>query len=276
MYSWSTPAHKKPRKGFCFAGLDSPLALLCSKPTLALRELRPRSESNPACYTYFHMKNSLYKKGFALVVIAVIIAVVVGGGYLAVKKLKVHSVTSEIQSPETVGWKTYTNTKYGFKMEYPAGYSLTDTDVPPSYPHPRLVKFSATEEYLDDTSISIFADNTPAHLSTCLKTYDGRGLTRTKEINGNKFYVVSDKEGDAAMGGQRGQISEYHLVRNNNCYVIDAHVYWHIVGYGGYINTGVNDATPEQTHAQQEAIAKHTNVLDSILATFKFVSDGKR
>jgi hypothetical protein len=66
------------------------------------------------------------QKGFAPILIVVLIALVVGGGayYLGTKKSSLPTFSSsKIPSTifdETANWKTYTNTKFGYSLKYPA------------------------------------------------------------------------------------------------------------------------------------------------------------
>lgn len=59
------------------------------------------------------MKN---QKGITPVIIALIVAVILGGGYLVIKA---QNSKKTVVTDETVNWKTYTNTEYGFEFKYP-------------------------------------------------------------------------------------------------------------------------------------------------------------
>lgn len=190
----------------------------------------------------------------------------------------------------TAGWKTYTNDKYNFSIKYPTDYTFTDKPgnnlgygfdvqyegVPFPSPLPRLFNLSVKDKHIDSSSLSVFADNKIGNLDMCLKKYDYTNgtklvdLQQTKDVNGNKFYIVVEKQGDAAMGGQRGFFSEYRIIHNSYCYIFSLEVGYHLVGYAGVINTGKSDATPEETQAQQAAVEKHEEILDQIISTFKF------
>ncbi|MEO8637620.1 MAG: hypothetical protein ABI430_01830 [Candidatus Taylorbacteria bacterium] len=181
-----------------------------------------------------------------------------------------------VTSVDMADWKIYKNEKYGFEFQYPSEYQLDDKIEKQGFYEYQITKISdvgAKENYIDDSSFEVNADNTPYNLSVCLtKDYGDQPHTSTltKVINGNTFSIFSDKVGDAAMGGVRGVESQYRAIHDNYCYIVNSHVHWHEVGYEGYINTGKNDATPAQTQAQHDAISKHEQILDQILSTFKF------
>ena len=217
------------------------------------------------------------------VVVAVVI-LIAGGFVLTTSRHKDDDRIPYGDNKAPSDLKTYTNSKYGFEVKYPVSYDFNDKpgtnigydlgiyeSAPFPTPLPRVVNFSAAkEDYINNSSFSIYADNSSSNLNYCLKDYNLKDVTRTKEINGNKFYVISDKMGDSAMGGARGQTSQYRLIHDNNCFIFDYVVYWHQVGYGGYVNTGVNDATPEQTKGQEAAIIRNAEILENILSSFKF------
>jgi hypothetical protein len=77
-----------------------------------------------------NMKN--YQKGFAPIIIALIVAVVLGGGYLVYKNKKAEAPTPVADTSvatDTSNWKTYTNTKYGFTFNYTdSGYPVEVID----------------------------------------------------------------------------------------------------------------------------------------------------
>ncbi len=215
--------------------------------------------------------------------IIIIVAVLVSGSVCAYQYFYIQSQEAKlavVETPksETAGWKTYKNDEYGFEIRYPVDYILSEKSEKQyiyDFQISKVVSLSADEQYIDESSFSVFVDNASSNFKNCLKADYGivvtpRNLDKTKEINGNKFYVYWDKQGDAAMGGERSQMSQYHIIHDNYCYIVDFNVRWHIVGYAGIINNGKSDATPEQTQAQQITIEKHEKILEQIFSTFKF------
>lgn len=71
------------------------------------------------------------QKGFAPILIIIILAMVALGGYLVYQKqtkLPASSPqTAQSVSNETENWKTYTNTKYSYEFKYPSAWSLGET-----------------------------------------------------------------------------------------------------------------------------------------------------
>ena len=62
---------------------------------------------------------------------------------------------------ETAGWKTYTNTKYGFEFKYPQSYSIQDIKE-----GIMVIAKSASEDYgLADLNVQINQDNSFKNLS---------------------------------------------------------------------------------------------------------------
>src|SRR3989338_9352263 len=73
------------------------------------------------------------KKGFTWIIIAIILALIAGGGTYAAWRIQ-NSSKNEIQLPvsevgtntsdqqESDNWKTYRNEKYGFELRYPTEY----------------------------------------------------------------------------------------------------------------------------------------------------------
>ena len=171
--------------------------------------------------------------------------------------------------------KTYKNEQYGFEFNYPPEYALDDKVQKRGfyeYEITNLAKVEGTEKEINRASLEVSADDTPYNKSVCLLDNDihPQTITTTKLINGNRFYVFQDKVGDAAMGGDRGLLSQYRTLHNNYCYILDFYVYWYEVG-GGYSSAGKNDATPKEIEAQNKTIKKHQQILDKIVASFKFL-----
>ncbi|MBM3256754.1 MAG: hypothetical protein FJY98_00275 [Candidatus Liptonbacteria bacterium] len=168
------------------------------------------------------------------------------------------------------GWNVYKNTQFGFEFRYPSNYRL-NTNVEKeffyNYELTKIAELSAEETYLDAATFSVSIDNAPSGSGACLKKEYGERLL-PKDLNGATWYGA--KQGDAAMGGARGEIGEYRTVHADSCFVIRSELYWHLVGYGGYIQNGKNDATPEEVAGQRNAIEKHSAALEGILSSFRF------
>lgn len=86
------------------------------------------------------MKNSQISRlrsrqeGFVPLVLLIIIAVVVIGGSVyyysqKVPNTEVKTTNQATTTVQTVGWKTYSNTKYGFEFKYPQTFEVQGTDV---------------------------------------------------------------------------------------------------------------------------------------------------
>ncbi len=225
------------------------------------------------------MKNH---KGFISIPIIIgLLFVIVVGGYFAFRT-KVQtpvsqkgSSTSTIPQADTAGWQTYTNDQYGFEVEYPSNYQVSDKLEEQGfydYQISKIADFSVKENYIDNSTFTVYADNGKSNIDECTKDADGKDLMQMENINGNDYYVFWKGQGDAAMGGARGLLNQYRIVHNGYCYILDSHVYWHEVGYAGVINTGKSSATPEDTQGQNSAIQMNAEILDKMLSTFKFIS----
>ena len=218
------------------------------------------------------------KGSIAPVIIAIIVLLVAVVVYIAIKNKPASIVDVAVPNGSNAA-SSYVNSKFGFSFEYPANYHTSSavSNVPYyNYEITNVAEASTTENYIDNATFDVSADNSPSNLGSCLTNDYGVKpymSTTTRSINGNDFYVFNDKVGDAAMGGARGQISEYRIIHNGFCYIINYHVYWHIVGYAGYVNTGKVSATPEETQAQTDAINRNEQALENIFSSFKF-TDG--
>lgn len=64
----------------------------------------------------------MVQKGLAPIAIILIVAALIGGHFLYQNKAAIKSATQQTSSTtnETVNWKTYTNTKYGYSIKYPS------------------------------------------------------------------------------------------------------------------------------------------------------------
>lgn len=71
---------------------------------------------------------NMNQKGFTnIVLIVVIVAIVAVGGYFVfVKKSEPIAQQQPISKNETVNWKTYTNSHYGFELALPASWKAED------------------------------------------------------------------------------------------------------------------------------------------------------
>ena len=179
------------------------------------------------------------------------------------------------EDAKTAGWKTYSNDQYGFEIKYPNDYGLSKSESAPyfDYSWQKLTGFYYQDEWAD-SNISVFADNRSKNVSKCLinESYDnGKPLAVKKNIGGVDWYVVAEKIGDAAMGGERGLNTEYRILRNGYCYRLAGFVHWRIVGYSGIINDGKSSATEEETRAQKASIDSQEKTVEDIIATFRFV-----
>lgn len=64
-------------------------------------------------------------KGIKFFVLFIVIVLFFAGIYYVSFSNK---QSSQIQSPETIGWKTYTNSKYGFSVKYPESWEVNNRE----------------------------------------------------------------------------------------------------------------------------------------------------
>lgn len=89
------------------------------------------------------------QKGFiAPLLLALIAILLIGGGtYVYMQKKQVSQPVAE----QTSGWKTYTNTQYGFEVKYPSvGEVIVDTHMAGGIPNPGVVRLAIRAESLTD------------------------------------------------------------------------------------------------------------------------------
>lgn len=158
-------------------------------------------------------------------------------------------------------WKTYKNSEYGFEIKYPKDASFSGSD--------KDFTIAAGE---NGAKVNILIKTDQDSIKNCLK-FDfyqlSENMTDKKQINGIDFYTKS--QDDAAMGGQRGVISQYSLIHNNVCYAIKAETHWQDITFIHGATDG-KDPTQEEIDNQNQAIQKQNDFIDSIISTFKFGS----
>ena len=92
-------------------------------------------------------------------------------------------------------------------------------------------------------------------------------ITKTQEINGIVFHVASFD--DAAMGGKRDNITQYSLLKNNICYLIQGNDTWTDIQFVHGATDG-KIATQQELDEQASKIKAGQDFIDSIISTFKF------
>jgi len=160
------------------------------------------------------------------------------------------------------GWKTYTNTKYGYQFKYPSGrnfkISLSNTESSPLY----VIRETVSSGYLDDWDILISVWENPEQLSLIdwlkfLKNSNALPLpTENKELVSNysfsgieAFRTWMDPLTNGEQPGKCVQacpILDVYFVRNNFGYRVE-------LSY------------------TKEVDAESQKIFDQILSTFKFL-----
>lgn len=178
---------------------------------------------------------------------------------------------------ETANWKTYTSDKYGFEIKYPNNSEFNNDNTP-------LTLWGGSEQIIVNNVLNI--DNDPSSnigavvkimigenkksVDNCLKFnfYDQlENMKNTYLINGAMFNTYS--QGDAAMGGQRGLITQYSIVKNNICYALQTQTHWSDISFVHGATDG-KKPTKEEIDEQNKQIKKQEDFVESIISTFKF------
>lgn len=155
---------------------------------------------------------------------------------------------------QTAGWKTYKSNIYDYEINYPSAYKISTQSVPTGASGIDDAEY-ADKNYSFD--FQVFARNADFIMKDCLKDLGGKDITKTIDINGNRFYAFNEKE--QGTGGRMALVlgairSEYHIIHNNQCY---------IVKYG--ITPADLNSPPASSQANSEF-----GILDQIFSTFKF------
>ena len=116
--------------------------------------------------------------------------------------IKSNPTTASAQSTES--WKIYTNTKYGFKFEYPPTWSVTSENNSNDY-------YQVQMNAHGNSYLNIHVDDNPQNLSISdfYKKKDPSKNFTLKVINNQNFYNVSTSA------------NESYIANNNKIYVID-------------------------------------------------------
>jgi len=192
----------------------------------------------------------------------------------------------------TAGWKTYTNTQYGFEIKYPndfytssseAGYDPNTTDVRLSNPfeletikynykliklNPLLTLYLNAKEYKNSgfqfAYFNVGVDEDTGDVAICQTLASGTagsGMSQKTHININGKIFYRYKIYDDAMGGQRGTGYIYFGVIGDKCFVLHGfHAYRDSRGFGDV-----------ETNFDESEISEISEELNSVAATFKFI-----
>ncbi len=162
-----------------------------------------------------------------------------------------------------IGWKTYSNSQYGFSLSYPADYIFSESNNGGFFNELNIFELfiHVPNGYQKGTDFSIGAVNVMVSPSIS-KCYSSDGvnedMTSTKIINGKSFkYNPRQPLDDSAMGGQVGSWSMFTTVEKGQCYRIEKQV--------GYRNSRGFKDPPYPPHFDEQ---KANSDLDNIISTF--------
>lgn len=191
------------------------------------------------------MKNN--QKGIAPIIIALIVALVLGGGYMLVKQ------------QERSSWKTYTSDKLGFSFQYPKENEIPPLEGINSVSGRRIgqVVLSPISHNAIQGTVFVEVDNQNENNDVAPTCNDNAiSKERTMSINGVDFlkYDVSKERKQAGFpSDSESSATEYCAIHNGIAYKI-------IVMTAQY---SVGNSVPD---------VNKNAVLNQIVASFKFIS----
>jgi len=189
------------------------------------------------------MNQKIKQKGYALRIVVLILAVLligVGMYYSYTKQTNQSLPTASVSPDETANWKTYTNTKYGYIIKYPA--SLNPLESQPDSTNLKVLSltyFSVTPEGPDVTNF----------LVRVIKANLGEAVQTMKDEFQNSSFI-------------------YKLVKEEKISSL--------LGYSGYrleytsAQPGVNTLVFYTKEPYSYVISADKSKIDQILSTFKF------
>ncbi|MDO8561249.1 MAG: hypothetical protein Q7S05_00275 [bacterium] len=155
------------------------------------------------------------QKGFISPLLLALVALIVigGGAYVYTQNKQANQPIVEQASD----WKTYTNSQYGFSLQYP-------NDMPPTPVHNRWSEIISMISFgTDATGVNINMITTPADITNCLvapqnllpKTYSVSEI-KTVPVNGVPFlsYIISSSDRFA-------QTQYYRALQDGVCFSIE-------------------------------------------------------
>lgn len=212
------------------------------------------------------------KKGFAgigLIIAIVFAGAAIGGGVYFFVKNKPSVITPPVQSTIPSDWKTYSDTTYGYQVNYPSSYSFSSGKVAfssgtgyseyslPSNSFP-FTNFKSAILIIKTSTESQSVQNCSDINEYFFPTDNITVKNMTIVINGINF---SKTAGTNSVGGGANSVAKeiYSTVHNNICYQADLSVYFSNVGHEG-------------AEIKAHIIAQAQSYMMQILNTFKFTN----
>ncbi|MDP3882771.1 MAG: hypothetical protein Q8Q48_01815 [Candidatus Staskawiczbacteria bacterium] len=170
------------------------------------------------------------------------------------------------QQTELAGWKTYTNTEYGFEIKYPTEYKTQE--IPTGGPtgiNISLARGSVVAHEIDSSIINISLPEDCMFTSKDLEDKNYLLFVSTKNINGVDFnYYINHKSLQEYLGGYCGMSAGcwyadvYRTLHNGKCYEIK------------YERSDRVFTSPDNYRAATAEELAVPDAFDQMLATFKF------
>ena len=135
-----------------------------------------------------------------------------------------------------------------------------------------MATISTPNERARDAFVSVFVANGANAVANCSKqNLNGQApkITKTQNINGVDFYVLGYQ--DSAMGGHRDNVTQYSILKNNLCYLLQGNATWSDIQFVHGATDG-KQATQQELGEQNKKIKDGQNFVDSIISTFKFTN----
>ena len=177
----------------------------------------------------------------------------------------------------TAGWKTYTNSQYGFEIKYPSTVALTENNETTTWyggvdqvTVKSVVTISTPNATARNAFVSFYVAIGNNAIKNCYKqNLNGQAseITKIQQINGTTFHVTNFE--DSAMGGQRDNVTQYSALKDNVCYFLQGNATWRDVQFVLGATDG-KQATQQELDEQNKKIQDEQNFVDSIISTFKF------
>lgn len=164
--------------------------------------------------------------------------------------------TADLALSEVEGWKTYTNTEYGFEIKYPENMSFEDISREKYMEDiwgKILVSMSGHNTIDMENSLSVTFHITlpPIERCTDFENYKYNSVSKLL-INNAQFYKQTSKQLDKSGAGA-DEYANYYTIKNNKCFRLSF-----VFGY--YPQSFSKDIIDQQK-----------KISELIISTFKFI-----